>query len=143
MNPILIRKTSLAGIREGKFQRLHAVMPKLYPALESRSADELTPGEELQALGNERGCSPGDVNRSPMQQAMHGHPPRDVSAQQHGRRREVAVTVVPCHAIFLSKNDMESTSVGYRNVGDNGGIQQLLHKWLQVLGRWHTIGLML
>ena len=37
------------------------VMPKLYPALEPRSADELTPGEELQALGNERGCSPGNV----------------------------------------------------------------------------------
>ena len=69
------------------------VMPKLYPVPEPRSADELTPGEELQAVGNERGCSPGDVNCSPMQQAMYGHPPRNVSAQQHGRRREVAVTL--------------------------------------------------
>ena len=50
------------------------VMPKLYSALEPRSADELTPGEELQALGNERGCSPGDVNRSPMQQLSNAWP---------------------------------------------------------------------
>ena len=51
------------------------IMPKLYPALEPRSADELTPGEELQALGNERGCSPGDVNRSAMQQLSDAWPP--------------------------------------------------------------------
>ena len=51
------------------------VRQKLYPALEPRSADELTPGDELQTLGNERCCSPGDVNRSPMQQAMYGHSP--------------------------------------------------------------------
>ena len=37
------------------------VMPKLYPALEPRAADELTPGEELRAVGNERGCSPGEI----------------------------------------------------------------------------------
>jgi hypothetical protein len=34
------------------------VVPRLYPVLESRSADELTPGKELRAVGNERGCSP-------------------------------------------------------------------------------------
>ena len=65
-----------------------------YPAAEPRSADGLTPGEELRAVGNGRGCSPGDINCSPIQQVMHGHPSRDVSAQQHGRRREVVVTKV-------------------------------------------------
>ena len=67
----------------------YPVMPKLYPAVEPRSADGLTPGEELRAVGNGRGCSPGDINCSPIQQVMHGHPSRDVSAQQHGRRREL------------------------------------------------------
>ena len=69
----------------------YPVRPKLYSAVEPQSADELTPGEELRTVENGRGCSPGDLNCSPIQQMMHGHPSRDVSEQQHGRRKEVVV----------------------------------------------------
>jgi hypothetical protein len=61
------------------------VMPKLYPALKPRSADEFTPVKNCELLGMN-----AVVARLVFLQShaasiglWHGHPSRDISAQQH------------------------------------------------------------